>query len=127
MTAPKHSSQKLACQTAAAQISAPRTPIEAPRISPDFRPTRFMYWDADMVAMAPPITQQVTGSVANEAFGASARPARPLIAIRVALLVNSIAWQAASSPTLTFATRAALLALLDMYTVPGRDCNSKLK
>jgi hypothetical protein len=125
--APKHSSQKLACHTAVAQIAAPRIPTEAPRISPARLPTRFMYWDADMVVIAPPITQQVTGSVASPACGASARPARPLIAISVELLVMSIAWQAASSPTLTFAVRAALLALLDMYTVPGGESNSRLK
>ena len=53
-----------------------------------------------MVAIAPPRIQQVTGSVASALTGVSASPARPLIATSVVLLVNSIAWQAASSPTL---------------------------
>ncbi len=76
-----------------------------------------------MVAIPPPTTQQVTGSVASEAVGASASPARPLTAISVALLVISIAWQAASSPTLYL----ALLVLLFMYTVPDGESNSRLK
>src|SRR5258706_4141712 len=56
--------------------------------------------EAGMVPIAPPRIQQVTGSVARAMCGASANPARPLIAISVELLVNSIAWHAASRPTL---------------------------
>src|SRR5512132_1575620 len=108
---------------ALAQIAAPMIPTEAPRISPLRRPTFFMYSDAGIVVTAPPITQQVTGSVASEACGASASPARPLIAIRVELLVKSIAWQAASSPTLNL----ALPVVLDMYTVVGGESNSRVK
>src|SRR5262245_14531890 len=69
--------------------------------------------DAGMVPIAPPSTQQVTGSVARPIYGASARPARPLMAISVELLVNSNAWQAASKPTL----RRVLPSLLSLYTV----------
>ena len=108
---------------AAAQIAAPTIPTEAPRIRPLRRPTCFMYCDACMVAIAPPTTQQVTGSVASAGVGASANPARPLIAISVALLVMSIAWQVASSPTL----KRALPTLLDMYTVPDGKNHSRLK
>ena len=64
-----------------------------------------------MVAIAPPSTQQVTGSVARPGLGASASPARPLIAMSVELLVNSSAWQAASRPTLRL--------VLFIYTVSG--------
>ena len=64
-----------------------------------------------MVESAPPITQQVTGNVTSAFTGASASPARPLIAIRVELLVNSIAWQAES--------RATLRRVLSIYTVYG--------
>src|SRR5687767_7065445 len=74
-----------------------------------------------MVASAPPATQQVTGRVASAGFGASASPARPLMAMRVELLVNSSAWHAASIPTL----RWVLLAVLFIYTVSGADCNSR--
>src|SRR5258706_4242725 len=110
---------------AAAQIEAPTMPTEAQRIRPLRGPTFFMYCDACMVASAPPTTQQVTGSVASAGFGASASPARPLIAINVALLVISIAWQAASSPTLKPALRANIdKGVRDMYTVSGRECNS---
>src|SRR5256885_12872873 len=63
-------------------------------------PICFMWSEAGMVAIAPPRIQQVTGSVASALTGVSASPARPLIATSVVLLVNSIAWQAASSPTL---------------------------
>ena len=101
---PKHSSQKLCSQIAAAQISAPTMPQSVPAVSPRWRPTRFMCSDAGMVPIAPPSTQQVTGSVARPTYGASASPARPLIAISVELLVNSSAWQAASRPTLRLRT-----------------------
>ena len=47
--------------------------------------------EARIVATAPPSTQKVTGSVARDRLGASASPAKPLIAIRVELLVSSIA------------------------------------
>ena len=67
-----------------------------------------------MVAIAPPTTQQVTGSVASEAVGASASPARPLTAISVELLVISIAWQAASSPTLR---RALPVRTVHVYSI----------
>src|SRR5437870_13751195 len=59
-----------------------------------------MWSEAGMVAIAPPRIQQVTGSVASALTGVSATPTRPLIATSAVLLVNSIAWQAASSPTL---------------------------
>ena len=52
---------------APAQISAPTTPKKVPSVRPRWRPTRFMWNDAGMVAMAPPSTQQVTGSVARPA------------------------------------------------------------
>ncbi len=70
-----------------------------------------------MVAMAPPSTQQVTGSVASAALGASDSPARPLIAISVELLVKSSAWQAASRPTLR--------RVLSLYTVSAMTRHSK--
>src|SRR5581483_9114609 len=97
-------------------------PHSVPLIRPTRRPTRFMCSDAGIVASAPPATQQVTGSVASAAFGASASPASPLIAIRVELLVKSNAWHAASSPTLR--------RVLFIYTVSGveslsADCRSR--
>src|SRR6185503_12689642 len=92
--------QKLCSPIAVAHSRAPANPHVVPRVKPLCRPTRFMCSDAGMVPIAPPRIQQVTGSVARPACGASANPARPLIAIRVELLVNSIAWQAASRPTL---------------------------
>src|SRR5919108_5497027 len=64
-----------------------------------------------MVPIAPPSTQQVTGSVASPTYGASASPAKPLIAIRVELFVNRSAWHAASTATLRF--------VLFIYTVSG--------
>ena len=67
--------------------------------------------DAGMVPIAPPSTQPVTGSVASPTCGASARPARPLMAISVELLVNSSAWHAARSATLR--------RVLFVYTVSG--------
>ncbi len=97
---PKQSSQKLCSPIAAPQSSAPAMPQNTPRVSPRCRPTRFMWSEAGMVAIALPRIQQVTGSVASALTGVSASPARPLIATSVVLLVNSIAWQAASSPTL---------------------------
>jgi hypothetical protein len=84
-------------------------PHSVPLVSPRWRPTRFMCSDAGIVPIAPPSTQQVTGSVASAAYGESASPARPLIAIRVELFVKSSAWQAASSETLRF--------VLFIYTV----------
>src|SRR5687767_12839332 len=110
---PKHSIQKLCAQIAAAHKSAPTIPQSVPVVSPRWRPTRFMCSDAGIVPIAPPRTQQVTGSVASAALGASARPANPLIAIRVELFVNSSAWQAASKATLRF--------VLLIYTVSGMD------
>src|SRR5689334_924060 len=130
-SAPKQSAQKLPSHIAPAQSSAPASAKSMPCMRPERRPTRFMYCEAGMVESAPPATQQVTGRVASAGVGASARPARPLIAISVALFDSSIAWQAASRPTL----RRVLLRLdmrgwtsgldiggsghrvLDMYTV----------
>ena len=51
-----------------------------------------------MVASMPPMTQRLTGSVANALFDASASHAKPLIAISVALVLSCIAWQPASNP-----------------------------
>src|SRR5688572_21301167 len=80
-----------------------------------------------MVASAPPATQQVTGRVASAGFGASASPARPWMAMRVELLVNSSAWHAASMPTLRWVlSKGRLLPwVLFIYTVSGADCNSR--
>src|SRR6185436_1840478 len=100
MSVPRHSSQKLCMPIAVAQSAAPANPQIVPSVKPRWRPTRFMCSEAGMVPIAPPRIQQVTGSVARPACGARARPARPLIAISVELLVNSIAWHAASNPTL---------------------------
>src|SRR5688572_10910165 len=75
-------------------------PQKMPELRPRCRPTLFMCSEAGMVAMALPTIQPVTGSVARAVRGASASPARPLIAMSVELLVKSSAWQAASSPTL---------------------------
>src|SRR5258706_4634849 len=71
--------------------------------------------------MAPPITQQVTGSVASAGCGEGASPASPLTATSVELLDISIAWQAASRPTL----RRVLPAVLDVYTVVKANRNSR--
>src|SRR3954463_2932752 len=101
---------------AVAQMSAPTTPKTVPRVKPRWRPTRFMYNEAGIVAMAPPRTQQVTGSVAKPAYGASDRPARPWIAMRVELFANSSAWHAASS--------AILRPLLFVYTVSAMSTDS---
>ena len=68
-----------------------------------------MYSDAGSVEMAPPSTQVVTGSVPRAGLSANDIPASPLIDASVALLLNSIAWQAAS--------RATLRRVLFMYTV----------
>src|SRR5882672_8578843 len=96
-------------------------PQNVPEVSPRCRPTRFMWSEAGMVAIAPPRIQQVIGSVASHLWGASDSPARPLIAISVELLVNSIAWQAASKPTLRalWPGPPAAVALLFIYTVSG--------
>src|SRR5262249_32209461 len=98
-------------------------PMPTPDMSPMRRPTRRMYWDAGMVPTAPPTTQQVTASVASAGVGASASPARPLMAISVELLVSSIAWQAASSPTLRCVSPPGELLprLLVIYTVSGKE------
>src|SRR3954466_8991636 len=101
---------------AVAQMSAPTTPKTVPRVKPRWRPTRFMGNDAGIVAIAPPRTQQVTGSVAKPAYGASDRPARPLIAMRVELLAKRSAWHAASS--------AMLRPLLFVYTVSAMSTDS---
>src|SRR3954454_13298922 len=101
---------------AVAQMSAPTTPKTVPRVKPRWRPTRFMYNEAGIVAIAPPRTQQVTGSVAKPAYGASDRPARPLIAMRVELFANSSAWHAAST--------AILRPLLFVYTVSAMSTDS---
>ena len=66
-----------------------------------------------MVAIAPPSTHVVTGSVPSAGFVASAMPARPLIDARVELLLNSIAWQAAS--------KATLRRVLVIYTVSFQE------
>jgi hypothetical protein len=42
-------------------------PKSVPTLRPRWRPTRFMWSEAGMVAMAPPSTQQVTGKVASPA------------------------------------------------------------
>ena len=75
-------------------------PQNVPLVRPACRPTRLICKDAGIVARAPPSTQQVTGSVASAGRGASASPASPLIATSVELFVKSIAWHAASTPTL---------------------------
>src|SRR5512138_1064191 len=98
---------------AVAQMAAPTNPHSVPKVKPRWRPTRFMCSEAGMVPIAPPRIQQVTGSVAIPAYGASANPARPLIAMRVELLVNNIAWHAASRPTLRL--------VLVIYTVSPMD------
>src|SRR5258706_16463232 len=85
---------------AVAHTMAPAKPQSVPKVKPACRPTRFMWKEAGIVPRAPPRIQQVTGSVASATCGASANPARPLMAISVELLVNSIAWHAASRPTL---------------------------
>src|SRR2546430_4995754 len=91
-------------------------PQYTPRVRPRCRPTRFMWSEAGMVAIAPPRIQQVTGSVASALTGVSASPARPLIATSVVLLVNSIAWHAASSPTLR-----PVLVLYPPYILDKRE------
>src|SRR4051812_37441264 len=62
-----------------------------------------------MVAIAPPSTHVVTGSVPSAGLVASAMPASPLIEASVELLLNSMAWQAASKVTLR--------RVLSIYTV----------
>lgn len=64
---------------------------------------RFMSIEAGYVAIAAPITQPVTGSVAKALLLASAYPARPLMAMTVELLARSRACAVARTATFFFA------------------------
>ena len=60
------------------------------------RPQRAIASDAGTVVSAAPTMYAVIGRVANSGVGDSASPARPLIEIRVTLLMYSSAWQMTS-------------------------------
>src|SRR3954467_4906047 len=109
-----------------AQINAPAMAQNMPLVRPAWRPTRLIWSEAGMVASAPPATQQVTGSVASAIRGASASPASPLIAMSVELFVKSMAWQAASSPTLRWVlVFCTVTALESIESIVGPGCHGQ--